>query len=381
MPYLLKNLEIDEISFVDAGANQHAKVVLYKRATTIHPPAIGRIVDLAAKALGSSRVRKQTEAVSFDQAMAASYLSDWYGDFGDMVSAFWQSLCSIVEAGGDLPTAQASIQQFATALDTEITALVGAGDVTKAGRKISAARLKALGDLRDTLAQLIAEATTASGAKETDMAKADITKLSKAAQDVLAATGVTELTTEQAVTLEAALPKAPAPETKPEDVLKSAPPELRALVEKAQADVKVAQAKAEQAETIAKAERDQRVTREYIAKARSLDALPGMNADDFGGVLKGLAEKAPEEWTKLEPMLKSWHESIKTGALFVEKGRGGEGGGSAEAAITAKAAELVSKSDKKLTLDAARLEFLKTAEGQALYAKYLDENPAQTGRR
>ena len=77
--------------------------------------------------------------------------------------------------------------------------------------------------------------------------------------------------------------------------------------------------RAEDAENIAKAERDSRVLKEYIAKAADLASLP-IEAAEFGGVLKALAEKAPDEFAKLMPVLTSANEIAKKGALFAEYG-------------------------------------------------------------
>ncbi len=72
-----------------------------------------------------------------------------------------------------------------------------------------------------------------------------------------------------------------------EDIMKSADP---AIVE----IVKAAEARAEAAEQIAKAERDFRMEREFVAKAAELDNL-AIDPEAFGRVLKAAADVLDED--------------------------------------------------------------------------------------
>jgi len=400
----LTKMELDEISLVDAAANPKAKVVLYKRDP--RGPVAPVLVPLLA------RIAKDyplAAPLSFDDAVMARSIDAIHGELCEQLWALRDSLSSILQSDAADKGARlrASMAQFVTALDATI------GDwfddsaaVTKSGRTLTAEQRTALPLFRKTLAGLSAPPKEVPAMK-----KADKTKIAKHVLAALEELGLTEPTEDQVAKLEARLPKPgvagtkadkatiaksvlaaldelgitepteeqvatltarlPVPEEKPEDVLKGLTPAARALVEKAQADAAAATKAAEEAGKVAKAEREQRVTKEFIAKAQTLAALPGMNADDFGVVLKGIAEKAPEAWAKLEPLLKSAHEAIRTGALFVEKGAGGEGSGAAAAQVDAKAKELVAKSATGLTLVQARVKVWESEP--ELYAAYRRE--------
>lgn len=98
------------------------------------------------------------------------------------------------------------------------------------------------------------------------------------------------------------------------DILKSADPEIVAIV-------KAAEDRAVAAEQIAKAERDFRLEREFIAKAAELSALPA-EAEAFGKVLKSVAEAVDEDtFNTLMTVLTAANEGISTGNLFAELGK------------------------------------------------------------
>lgn len=91
--------------------------------------------------------------------------------------------------------------------------------------------------------------------------------------------------------------------------------ETRETVNKALEAVEKANTRAEEAERIAKAERDHRVTQEFIAKARAYTGLP-LSADEFGPVLKKLSETLEEEeYDLLTKALNAASESVANGIL------------------------------------------------------------------
>lgn len=157
-------------------------------------------------------------------------------------------------------------------------------------------------------------------------------------------------------------------------------PEVREALEKAEADTVKAEeriAKAEKDATeageIAKAERDQRVGREFVVKAEGFKALP-INPSDFGPVLKSVSEKlTKEESEALDTVLKAADEQIAAGELFKEMGRsGGTGTGDDNALSQAqRKAEELRKSDSSLTPEAALEKAMSDPEIQR---QYLAEN-------
>lgn len=140
---------------------------------------------------------------------------------------------------------------------------------------------------------------------------------------------------------------------------------LRKAQEREAADAeRIAKAESEAAEAsqIAKAERDARVTREFVTKAEQYGALPGVNAETFGPVLKSASEKlTKDESDALETVLKAANEAISKSELMKEQGRGGRteaAADSARAEVSKRAADL-KKSDSSLSDYAAEQAVLK----------------------
>ena len=97
-----------------------------------------------------------------------------------------------------------------------------------------------------------------------------------------------------------------------EAVLAKADPAIRELVEKAQAE-------AEEAQAVAKAERDARIHRELVEKAETLGSLPG-SSDSLVTILKALDELDEETATAVEELLTAANAQIEAGSLFDEMG-------------------------------------------------------------
>lgn len=153
------------------------------------------------------------------------------------------------------------------------------------------------------------------------------------------------------------------------------PEPVRKALEKAEADAVAAEARiakaekdAQSADEIAKAERDQRVTREYVVKAEGYRALV-VKAEEFGPVLKEAAEKLSKEaFEAIETVLKAADEQIATSNLFKEQGRGGEpNAGNGDNDLTRKADDL-QKADSTLTrTEAMRQAARQDPKAQATY--------------
>ncbi|MDI6814378.1 MAG: hypothetical protein QMD10_12730 [Desulfitobacteriaceae bacterium] len=254
-------------------------------------------------------------------------------------------------------------------------------ELAKAGRAISAQRLAMLKQMQDLLAQLIADGekylaeTGASDAgvaktqkgddgmlipeeikkKLPDDVKKQVEELEKKAQE-------TEQLKVKVAELEKKLAEKDQP-NKDDDIWKGVNPEIRKRMEELEK-------RAKEAEELAKKEREERITKEFIAKAAAFQGLP-VKPEEFGPVLKTLAEKDPEVYTKIEGVLKAADEAITKGALFKELGRASYGDeGSALAKLEAKAEE-IRKSDSRLTKEQA---FVKACEeNPELYAQYRRE--------
>lgn len=143
----------------------------------------------------------------------------------------------------------------------------------------------------------------------------------------------------------------------------------REAINKAMEAVQKADKRASDAEEIAKAERDHRLTEEYVAKAKSFVGLP-VNPDEFGPVLKRLHETMPsDDVEKIESALSAANETIASGGFFSEFGKNTAGEFEPVSKIDQKAQELVDKSDDGLSMEAARAQVLETNPG--LYDEYL----------
>ncbi len=105
---------------------------------------------------------------------------------------------------------------------------------------------------------------------------------------------------------------APEVAPEPEAVLAKAAPEVLDVIAKAEA-------RAEAAEAIAKAERDLRIHREFVAKAESMPMLTE-NPEQFAEVLKALNEASPELCEVVTDIFAAANNQIAKGNLFTEFG-------------------------------------------------------------
>ncbi len=127
-------------------------------------------------------------------------------------------------------------------------------------------------------------------------------------------------------------------------------PGVRSLLEKALEERDQAAAKADQALSMAKELKDEKILKEYVEKAEDLPHLP-IEPLKFGPVMKALGEAHPAEFAEVYRLLKAVDAIVEKSALFSEIGKAGQGN-SAEAQIYAKARAMVAK-DGDLTFEEA----------------------------
>lgn len=123
-------------------------------------------------------------------------------------------------------------------------------------------------------------------------------------------------------------PMAKAIEGLPSEQRAAMEPVLKAIYESVEASaverIQKAEERAAKTEEILKAERDERLRKEFVAKAvAEYDKVPG-KPEELGLVLKSLHDVDPGLCKKVEAVLKSTQAVLKESALFVEKGRSGE---------------------------------------------------------
>jgi len=145
-------------------------------------------------------------------------------------------------------------------------------------------------------------------------------------------------------------------------ILKGLTPEQREYFEKMMKRV-------EEAEKLAKQERDARIEREFIEKASKFKYLP-INPQEFGKVMKSLYETNSEQYKEVEKVLQAADKQLEKSKMFDEIGLNQEGDSEASTALHKKAEEIM-KSDSKLTREQA---FLKAVEqNPELYEQYKRE--------
>lgn len=150
-----------------------------------------------------------------------------------------------------------------------------------------------------------------------------------------------------------------------EEILKSADPRLVEIV-------KAAEERATAAEAIAKAERDYRLEREFVAKAHELNHLP-VTAEEFGIVLKNAADGLSEsDFDALWQVLTAANSNIEKSGIFSEVGKSVDDNTTGSPmALVEKAAVLLMKDNPNLSKEQA---IAKAVEADAnLYNQYIRE--------
>ena len=146
------------------------------------------------------------------------------------------------------------------------------------------------------------------------------------------------------------------------------PPAVREALEKAEAEAESTRKRAEAAEKLAKAERDERVRREFIAKAEK--DFPHLGkADELGPRLMRMSETlSDEDYQAHLTQLAAANEQIAKGALFEEFGASGDNLATNDLESLEKRAEEIRKSDSGLSeYEAMQRAMREDREAQARY--------------
>lgn len=137
----------------------------------------------------------------------------------------------------------------------------------------------------------------------------------------------------------------------PEQINKDELPRaVREALEKAEKRAEKLEKKAAEDAEIAKAERNLRLTREFVAKAQSEFPLVAGDASEFGPVLKRAAEMlSKEDYDLLEQRLVASNEQIHQGDLFKQAGDNRDGQRTDGLDEVARKAEELKKSDPNMS--------------------------------
>ena len=149
-----------------------------------------------------------------------------------------------------------------------------------------------------------------------------------------------------------------------EEVLKAADPKLVAIV-------KGLEDRASAAEAIAKAERDHRMTQEYVSKASALSHLP-VKAEEFGAVLKNAAEVlTEEEFGAIWQVLSATNAQLSKSGIFSEVGKSSAFDNSGPMSVIEKAATALRSANPALTREQSIARAVEADSN--LYKQYISE--------
>jgi len=338
----LKRLRVDEGSLVDKGANQAAEIVLFKRGDdSEEEEKIESIEKLDAKVLTDigNIVGTDDEAklVSI-QRVLESYLERIKGKEATQKTHNDNPFIPDDDDhddddDDDDDDDENKVKGKKNKKDNQIKTKKGSDSMP-----IEDEVREALDDsVREYLTELEKRADDTNKVEELE---AKVAELEKAAED----TGDEEV-----------------------DIWKGVSPEVKAQFEDLQK-------KAETAESVAKAEKEMRVSREFIEKAGQYSEIGSV--EDVAKMLRQAYDISDESGEKLEETFKAAAAKIEANdQITKELGRSGESasGGDAWDKIEALADKIVEKADDEITQEVAISKVLKTREGKKLYDEYQTE--------
>ena len=334
----LVNMQIKEVSIVDKGANGK-KFLIVKRAED-DPVLEGggnlkkSISSKIMSFLKSAFDVEDKSPVDFNTAMAISQKQeeDWKKD-SLLYDGIWALRDSIDSISDDetLDDKQSAVLQSLS----QFFSYLNQNEIIKAGKKISADRMKALKDIYASLGDLLTGVSNEEKGDDDNVAKKD---------------HVEGCMCEPCI-------------AKRNTVAKSA-----SIPEEIQKRMDTLEKRNQDLETQLKKQNDEAKNKEFIAKASSYTSL-GMKADEIGPVLKRMAELDPEGYAKIEATLAAANEQISKGDLFKEAGSDGVG----ESDITKRVEGMAKEIQKRenCTIEKARTIVYK--ENPEMYTAYQNE--------
>jgi hypothetical protein len=173
-------------------------------------------------------------------------------------------------------------------------------------------------------------------------------------------------------------PKPPEPRGKPAGM----PPEMEAVWKSQQDAISVANERADKMEQRLEQVQKDAQRKDYVAKCeREFAHVPGMTAEQMADMLLQAESVSKEFAASLEKQWKDTAEAVKQSPLLRASGATGprSTSGDAWSQMQALSKELVRKSAGELTSAKALDRVM--AENPDLYQDYLQQNPAQIGKR
>lgn len=330
----LSDLEIDEVSLVDRGANQHASVEIFKNLEGEEMGDVEEVDEnhdveesffskLVNKVLGTDLTTSPDDSGTMSEI--------------DKMNPGQQMPYDQQPQGQPAPGPQNAMPQGPQAFPADPGMAEQPGEM-EAGPQLPEEVIDYIQELEEQLAQALGQAGEGDQVQQEDNQM-----VGKQYEDEDEVAFLSEL----------------AKSLQDED--------QRESIAKAEKLVKMANERAEAAETIAKAERDHRLTQEYISKARSFSNLP-VNAQEFGPVLKRLHETMEEDDVALiEKALSTANESVSN--YFGEIGKRGD---NAELNDRLESvAKSMADNDSSITIEQARSRALE--QDPSLYDEFLQD--------
>ncbi len=378
----LKRLRVDEGSLVDKGANQDAMVVLFKRDTKG-----GEQVDVVPKERFEAFFKAtfgygDDEAKTFDDALSQAVRQDEMWKLNDALRSSINSILDDADVTDKRTAISESLSQYLSALIT--TGIVKAGKKISGNRMAMLEEMKTMMDKASTMMQTMMDEASPQDDKmkkgsdsmpiteeiKKKLTDEEITALEEIAKKAEQVDGLVTKLKELEDKIEALTKAQESP--KDEDILKGADPAVKKMFEDIKKENEANKKEAEEAKEIAKAERETRIAKEYIEKAKGFPHMG--NAEDVAGMLRKAYESSDEDGKKLEETLKAANEKIEANdRLAKELGRGGANSGSDAMAKIEGIAKSLKDADPKLTPEEAMTKAMETAEGKALYDTYENE--------
>ena len=360
MPKKIVDLEIEKVAGVEMAANRRTFLIVKE----------GGLFD---------KFKAQIKKFFPEEALGVSDVLDvqeMHRELFEIDDALRVSVNSILE-DDDVPNKRAAI---AETLSQYLQELVDSG-IVKIGRKVSGGRMAILKELMTAMGKAmeslnvmldevegiekegsdlmpISEEVLKGLPEDVQTQIAELEKNASKAEDLLTKnteleTKITELTKEEE-------PK--------EDILKGASPEVLEKFEAMQKQVDESKEKVNEANEIAKAEKETRITKQYVDEASDLSHVG--NTDTIAKMLRSADEIGEDEGKQMRETLKSAEKRITESDLLKEVGSDAAGEDSAMGRLQAMADELVQKGD--ITPEQAFTNVLNTPKGKELYKQHTE---------
>jgi hypothetical protein len=363
-PTLLAGLRLTETSVVDKGANRHASILLCKRddgeddGTAAYRAAFDKAAaayrDVLAKGAGAD---------AFDAAMAGQEAQEtiqaaWTA-FYETMDALRGAVCAIVE-NADIPPADkaAAIKEAMQRAVEQIPDAIAEEAAEKRQRDPAAGG--GVGKGAGSPPALSTSRTAAGDGQTEDQSVPDSTLEAQLAD------------------LKARLEKAEADKTAAEAKVSEVSKAENERVSKIEADLAKAAERAEEAEKVAKAEREMRLEAEFTKRAEA--ELPHLAGEPVmkGRMLRAIVERTTSTDEAVKKQAEAELATLKAAdkaasALFGEVGKSGRpasGDGSAYAEVDSRATKLM-EADPKLSKGDAQTRVMRS--DRALAKRYREE--------